>query len=727
MELSNITVLMCKRKEMLHHKLFLSVLIVSTSLERRSVREEDIASCVNAVFLSSLPVGRPLHVSMATYEESTFKHSLTFCENVGLNLIDLMIGTTHGYLNWPLRITNVGKTIEMDITIDELVYLTGGYLLLLFPNEDGEVYELEDQLNELQYSRSWNPRAKFVIVVPDAGNTPPKDIAMKVCDVLWTFMKIINVLIVIPETEDFNSEHSNCGAEINRQRVPIYSWFPYDENNCGDIVDNVRLIDEWICDNCSFHEKSNLFPSKMPNNFKGCPIKVSSIGKPPYVFLRDEHHFEHESSYDTVGGWCLDFVYLMGTVLNFTLIFHEPLLELNKDSYVSIFTSLANDKADIAVGIIPNLVGVVERFDATIPYDIDNVEFLVPCPSKIPKAERVLGIFTFSVWAFLMLSYSAVGITLWGLTIGRDESFNFRTISNSLYSCWALLLGLSVPIMPKTAIVRSMFLLFVLFCLVVCYIFQAFFTTFLVEPGFEKKIETLEEIIKLRIPYGSVKFISKFSSIDKGIANYDKIVLSDVDCGFHYESCIRRVINKDNFFTIVLKRQAQYFASELGYKNLNRDVCFLDQKVTSGGIIFIFRKGSPLVPLVSSLMRKSAEYGILDKYWSMLKFEALLNSNVTKEEEDSYFVFSMDHLSPIFIFLAAGCIISSIIFILEHLLNLIVIVSERKRLFRSNKNDCTKIRRRRQLPSNLRNQQRWSKIGRPTIEQFQYIVTIPWE
>ena len=59
-----------------------------------------------------------------------------------------------------------------------------------------------------------------------------------------------------------------------------------------------------------------------------------------------------------------------------------------------------------------------------------------------------------------------------------------------------------VPQQPTNSSLRVFFFLYVCFCFAIGNVFQAFFVSYLVEPKYEKKIETLDELLNSDLVYG---------------------------------------------------------------------------------------------------------------------------------------------------------------------------------------------------------------------------------
>ena len=70
-------------------------------------------------------------------------------------------------------------------------------------------------------------------------------------------------------------------------------------------------------------------------------------------------------------------------------------------------------------------------------------------------------------------------------------------------------MGVSVPEMPRIFRVRTLFILFLLYSFALGTIFQSFFTSFLVSPGYVSRISSLEDIHS-GLKYGSNSHVVEF-------------------------------------------------------------------------------------------------------------------------------------------------------------------------------------------------------------------------
>jgi hypothetical protein len=197
-------------------------------------------------------------------------------------------------------------------------------------------------------------------------------------------------------------------------------------------------------------------------------------------------------------------------------------------------------------------------------------------------------------------------------------------------------------------------------------VFQAFFTSFLVEPGYGKKFETFDDLLHSSVRYG---YNGAFEG-GMGSTSYEEHLSFShsrrQDCNDIVE-CTRRIANNDQLCTISAPRISQYLASQMGIRDASKFLCTLEENLFTTGFIFVLNNGSPFLKRLNVLTRRSQEGGLLDRYWEQLLWTTTLRSKmkVGDGEEGLYFVFSLSHLSPAFCVLGFGYVLSSAVFLAE--------------------------------------------------------------
>jgi hypothetical protein len=193
-----------------------------------------------------------------------------------------------------------------------------------------------------------------------------------------------------------------------------------------------------------------------------------------------------------------------------------------------------------------------------------------------------------------------------------------------------------------------------------------------VEPSYEKKIETLDELLKSDVVYGYEQFFlyaKDTLSYPELLKFFDQKTQKE-DCTIR-SSCVKQMIRERDMATTSATSYAAYRAREMGIVDVGKIICPLKEAAFSGSITIFFKKGSPLLDRINILMRRYLEAGFLEKHWSELQHRASLVSGERFREAagDIYFAFSLSHLMPAFVVLLVGTVLSSAVFIGELIVN----------------------------------------------------------
>jgi hypothetical protein len=135
--------------------------------------------------------------------------------------------------------------------------------------------------------------------------------------------------------------------------------------------------------------------------------------------------------------------------------------------------------------------------------------------------------------------------------------------------------------------------------------------------------------------------------------------------------CVERMITKGDIATFVPPMVATYVAKEMGTENVAKLICSLDQVGFSFSLIFLFKKGNPLLDRFNFLMRRYLEAGLMENLWTELQHGADLRGEgrYRVSDGDIFFTFSFSHLMPAFVVLLVGTVLSSVVFIVELIVN----------------------------------------------------------
>jgi uncharacterized membrane protein len=337
-------------------------------------------------------------------------------------------------------------------------------------------------------------------------------------------------------------------------------------------------------------------------------------------------------------------------------------------------SDVEEDLSDVVIGTIPFMpVVVTSSFDATIPYTHVHLKILVPCPEAIPGTEKILTTFSLSVWLTIGVVLLLTIAVFWCAVNGPyrnvcTETHKYWSLSNCFYNAWAVLLGVSVSQQPRSSSLRVFFFLYVCFCFAISTVFQAFFVSYLVEPEYEKKLDTLDELLDSDVVYGYhpfVNFIQATLSSPEFMRFLEHKRLKE-DCS-DVRKCVERMLTKRDISSVIAPLYASYVAREMGTVDVGKVICSLDEDFVSVGATILFKKGNPLLDTFNTLMRRFLEAGLLERHWTELQHRASLRGGgrFTEAADDTFFAFSLSHLMPAFVVLLVGTVLSLVVFIAE--------------------------------------------------------------
>jgi hypothetical protein len=410
---------------------------------------------------------------------------------------------------------------------------------------------------------------------------------------------------------------------------------------------------------------------KIPDNFQGCQIRAATLGQPPYVILKENSTDSDGNVVYQLGGLAVQNLLLAVDKMNLTVVFLKPSIKLTMEEAAYEAGNIAGRWSDIVIGIMPLLpLCVSSWFQPPIPYEYTAAKWFVPCPQPVARMEKVMHTYTLPVW-LTMATVLVLTAILWrGLANCRHSSIKpsrtFQSLSYYLYNAWAVAMCISAINKPKAWKIRYIFLVYVWYCFAMSTVFQAFFTSYLVDPGYGKKYETFDELLHSNLAYG----YNEVLEVGMGSTSYEEHLSFPSsrrqDCN-DIVACTRRIANNDQLCIVSAPRISQYTASEMGIADASKYLCTLEENLFTTGFIFVLHNGSPFLNRLNVLTRRSLEGGLLDRYWAQLLWMKILRSKmrVGVGEEDLYFVFSLAHLSPAFCVLGFGYVLSSVVFLAE--------------------------------------------------------------
>jgi len=606
------------------------------------------------------------HTTCSNTQQRTLSHTSKYKNDD--HVVNLILQKTNEAASWAILVSNPDQP-SLEITY-EFQDKIDNYLVIVRPKstDEGTFDEVQDQFDSLLKMKSWNQRALFLLMLTGTIKEP-KLLAHKIFDILWKSENVLNIVLLVPTVEE-SLLHDNVKHTAKSMSFDLYTWFPYHSGHCAS-VEEVALLDQWLVTKSGgFLKEVPLFPNKIPANLQACPLRVCAAEDQPFVLCNNIEH-KNISKYS---GLEIEFLIIISQVMNATLVYlpqptGTPILRR-----ITCFTRLNFGLCDLVLGTVPIDLNIMEFADSTIPHLQTAFRWLIPCPTPVPRVERILGIFELPVWFSLILVLILTTAIFWCFSnyhfhLLEKDSPTYKTLSQSLSDVWAVSMAVAVPKLPVTMKLRAFFLLFVWYSFAINIVFQAFFITFLVEPGYRKQIKTFDDLIQSGLMYGYLEA----TEIALNISMYyerTKIRSPRFYCSEPNE-CLKRLITHGDITMVHFPNAAEYDAFKIISSHNRKQVCFLEEDIYKMNLVMYMQTGNPLIHRANTIIRRTIEAGLVDNYWSMVKWRVRLKSVVNSTDDavltddNEYFALALSHLKVAFIILIVGYILCAILFIAE--------------------------------------------------------------
>jgi hypothetical protein len=497
--------------------------------------------------------------------------------------------------------------------------------------------------------------------------------------------RIYNCIIVSPLHYIIDNEYSKPKIILDADAGPqlgVYTWFPYQSSDHCTEVNDITLLDSWVVSaQGHFKKNTDLFPIKISKSFNGCPMKT--VARSSYWSL-NTREINVQLSNGSVGwtaeGRDVDLLRVVLQQMNMTFVFVPTPegFEMETGLVQNLTKAMIAKEAYIALGDMGNHFLLESYFDSTSTYNIFSVRWYVPCSIKYPRWSSFFRILSLELWLILILVIVIASIltTLVGRYTCMFEWQGYKTMSSSFTNILAVILGVSVSTMPSAPSLRSLFLAWVFFSLAFSTVIQAFLTTFLIDSGYIKPIQNVDELYAsgIKLAY-SPDYDFIFESGDK--TEVSKLQRNFANCT-DYLSCAKWAMYHRNVSVLIsdILAEINYSVGDFLGDNSEPLVCRLDDGVVfSSGLTMIMIHGDPLMRRFSEILDRVFEAGIythLDSE-SIGLFQTIFREKGHVHQLDEYYSFNLYHMQPAFYLLLLGWCLSAICFIVEVLFNRILV------------------------------------------------------
>ncbi|PSN55240.1 Ionotropic receptor [Blattella germanica] len=528
------------------------------------------------------------------------------------------------------------------------------YVIILEDFHSKHIERFDQQVEELQRIEPGNPKGLYLIILMEGDRNTAKEIIQH----LWRW-KIIDATIMSPSQ--------------NGEKVVVYTWFPFKSKyECTEVEDIVSL-DVCVQDGC-FLEGSNLYPEKVKRNLQSCPLVYSTrdwgiLSIPATTGFIDKVPFND--------GLEVILFREIAKALNMTPVFKEPIASTmvwgDYDPTINSYTGVIGDakfgRTNISFAGLPKNYFFEDHVDSTYSYLESGFHWYVRCPTSRERWAILIMTFTPPVWVVLIIAFLIIGfiIMFWAKLLNESEVYKYKTLSGSLEYLLVAFLGMSVKLHPFTWEIRIFFFLWVWSSMGVTIVFQSLFTSFLVNPGLEKQVSSVNELI---ISSLVLNFDPGYDALFEDSTERENLIISKRQFCVGFLECSKRTALVGDSATILDVQNYDLYQQMFKDQFHTELLCRIPERISPYLISMYMQKGNPLFDEVNKVIILLMEAGFVDWWWKDVVARQKIKTVSEDSEKDAipYFAFSMNHIGVVFVLLGLGYAVSLCVFLVEYFL-----------------------------------------------------------
>ena len=244
-------------------------------------------------------------------------------------------------------------------------------------------------------------------------------------------------------------------------------------------------------------------------------------------------------------------------------------------------------------------------FDFTCQFADSMYKWYVPGPKQVTRLERILKIFSVPLWILWIMLLILASIYFWVITQGY-RALKLKQNDHLGYTdkliCFSYILSISLGVAvwktPSSNAFRSFFIAWIWYSFAVRIVFQTFFTTFLVNPGYQKSMKTINELFESSTDLGYDELLYYITN-DTFTNNIHWKRKTQKSCSIN-DDCFPRYLQGE-FATMSTDFEAKYSMILLGK---NKPVCFLEENILSKRSTIYLGKGTPYLDRFNEIIIK---------------------------------------------------------------------------------------------------------------------------
>lgn len=424
----------------------------------------------------------------------------------------------------------------------------------------------------------------------------------------------------------------------------VVTFNPFSDKNCYDLSPVIVRNSTSIFDSTKF-----IKVTKKLLNFNNCPFRIGMLFGIPAVICN--HSI---CDLQNLEGRDIHLLKVLSKSLNFT----TELRKYGENEVKKSITSLSENITDLLIGDFFLRYDRSQTTDFSVSYFSSSVGFIIPRGRPFTSIESLIKSFQPTVWICLMTTLMAAAFVIFVIKKQRKDVQTFifgANIRNPTFNLVAVLLGVPQKKLPGRNFARFLLMSFVMFCLVMRSLYQGAAYKFLQSDMYHKAVESIDDIVERGFSFYSYNETANVL-VDERI-DKSKIVQIGVE---RMANIFEKL--KDPSFDGVLVRsipKVQYVNSIRQY-NYVFEIC--KERLVQTPVVLYFQKSSFLTDIFNEKLDQLMNAGLIE-YWHNQYFRTKVEKSVTGPKP-----LNMANLKGVFEIWITGCIITFLVFVLEHII-----------------------------------------------------------
>ncbi|XP_026322266.1 uncharacterized protein LOC113231934 [Hyposmocoma kahamanoa] len=505
-------------------------------------------------------------------------------------------------------------------------------------------------------SRSWNPLAKFLILLFHFANST-KSIEIQIENMLTCLFRhnVINIAVIVPEVN-------------NIRNAIVYSWRPFEPPiRCGYFNETAinRLKVENICEKGVVKSENDIYRDRVPDSMMGCTLNILALQRQPFV---SADPFDPNMEKKLINELATKY----GFEINYQIINSFRGVKFD-GKWEGALNKLVAKKGHILLGGIFPDNDVHEDFICSETYLADSYTWVAPKAFPSPPWVALLVIFQRVVWYCAVAGF-VLCVCAWKIfgILSKDSTYH-RTFRHCFMNAWISMFGFCAYARPVKQSLRMFYVFFNLYCILFLTGYQTKLIDVLKNPTFEEQIDTIEKLIESDLKFGGFEEVHDlfYNSSDP----FDNLIGEKWVPVDNISKALIDVAVYRNFTVLCSRMELAHLAAimpELSDSFGNNRYYAFDTNTFSVPMEMVALKGFAFMEKFSATLRIHTQMGVnsgVRRQFAQLTRLRRANLLRTLDREDELKPLSLQHLQGGFLALIMGYLSGAISLLVEIFIN----------------------------------------------------------